>query len=94
MRKCGCRVSVLQSADGVVAGTSHGGGDFGNEKRGHNYRVASFLNSSKDLEALGMASFVRIERIHEHARVYGVSETPRVSPSARTPADGGSGGHL
>jgi hypothetical protein len=41
-----------------------------------------------------MASFVRIERIHEHARVYGVSETFRASPSARTPAGGGSGDHL
>jgi hypothetical protein len=89
MQKCGCCVGVVQSADGVVADTSHGGGNFRNKKRGHNYRVASFLNRSKNLKALSMAAFVRIECIHEHASVYGVSETSRVRPSTRTPASGG-----
>jgi hypothetical protein len=74
MRKCDCRIGVLEGADGVVARPSDRGGNFGNKKRGHNYRVASFLNGSKDLKALGMASFVRIERIHEHTRVDCVSD--------------------
>ncbi len=94
MRKCGGRVRVPQGADGIVAGTSHCGGDFGNQKRGHNYRIAAFLNRSEDLEALGMASLVRIERIHEHARVYGVAETSRAGSSTRTPAGSGSERHL
>jgi len=92
MRKCSGRACVADCASGVIAGPSHGGRDFDEQERRHDYRVASFLNRSKDLKALGISWFVAIEGIHEDASVYSVPETSRQSPWARTPTS--TGGHL
>src|SRR5689334_17642596 len=39
MRERDSRTDVLQSSGGVVARASHGGRDFGDKERRHNYRV-------------------------------------------------------
>jgi hypothetical protein len=87
------RGGVLQGASAVVAGTRNRRCDFHKQQGGHNYRIASLVNRSEDLQALGVTSFVGIEGIYEHTRVDGVAQIRGRLP-AGTPRPGFTGSHF
>jgi hypothetical protein len=68
-----CRgVGVLNSACAVIACPGHSGCDFRQQERGDDDGIAVFLNCRENRQTLGVAIFMRIERVHEHAGVNGI----------------------
>lgn len=81
----GSRIRILKRTGLVMAGASHSRRDFREQQCRHDDRVASVLNCGEDGQALGVAGFVGIERVHEDARVNCVAEVPGTSRSHRPP---------
>lgn len=79
----GSRIRILTRTGVVIAGASHSRRNLREQQRRHDHRVASLLNGCEDGQALGVACFVWIERVHEDARVNGVPEVPGTSLSSR-----------
>ena len=81
MRKARGRVGILEGSGVVVARPRHRRRDLRKEQRGHNDGVAAFLDLREDRQAFRVALFMRIERVHEDARVNRVPKMAGLSSS-------------
>ena len=81
VRKGGRRVRVLQCADPILARASHSRRHFRQQQRRHDDRVGFFLNAGEERQAVRVAVFVWVERIHEDARI---NRIPRMTGHPRS----------
>jgi len=70
------RVCILKRAGLVVACPSHSRSDLREQQRGHDQRIVAVLHRGEDRQALRVALFVWVERVHEDARVNRVPQSP------------------